>query len=121
MVDFSYQFTPGNMEEQEKLIELRKESESSWKQLAGNLEIGLPFIGSSDVRNTGFLLVVQAGNHAPPSERLERERLDELLRFKGQHNINLAPSLGQQARQVDRLVSGDRTTHTQHNIFRFTH
>ena len=64
----SYQFTPGNTANQERLIELRTASQTSWRQLAGNFEVGLPFIGSEDLAvslvsrytEQNFLIAAQA-------------------------------------------------------------
>ena len=50
-------------------------------------------------------------------ERLERQRRDELLRVGGHHHAHVVLLLGQQARQIRRLVCGDGASDPENDFF----
>src|SRR5438105_4299869 len=54
-------------------------------------------------------------------EGLERQSRNEAQRVGGHHHMHVAALLGQQTREVRRLVSGDGTRDTQNNVSRSLH
>src|SRR4051812_3882399 len=83
-------------------------------------EVG--FVGEANVRRLPtFFFVVEIGDDGAAGKGFEREGGDELLRVRGEDDVDFDARFGEAAGEVGGFVSGDGTGDAQDDVAGFSH